>query len=157
MRHQLRKVCIALEPLDTGHNMPQHPILPRIRTGNAMSDAPIPSFQLSPSPSCLSYLSNTPLIMRMSSIARHSVHLVDIPFDSVAAPSEAKAEGQSPAVIPGPIDLSVAITKITSGQKVYTTSKLPPIIPIPHKRWAPTLSPDAPHDPHSYFPMHLYK
>ncbi|KAJ7703210.1 NUZM, NADH-ubiquinone oxidoreductase 21.3 kDa subunit [Mycena rosella] len=74
---------------------------------------------------------------------------------SVAAPSEDK-QGV-PADAPKPVDLSVAISSITQNQKVYTMTKLPPTLPTSRKRWVPQLAPDAPHDPHGYFPMLLYK
>ncbi|KAJ7647344.1 21 kDa subunit of NADH dehydrogenase [Roridomyces roridus] len=74
---------------------------------------------------------------------------------SVAAPSEDKKD--VPADAPQPVDLSVAISSITQKQKVYSLAKLPPTLPIPRKRWVPELAPNAPHDPHGYFPMLLYK
>lgn len=55
------------------------------------------------------------------------------------------------------LDLSEAIATITSQTQVYTASKLPPAVPIPHNRWVPQQSPNAPHDEHSYFPMVLYQ
>ncbi|KAJ7497287.1 NUZM, NADH-ubiquinone oxidoreductase 21.3 kDa subunit [Mycena latifolia] len=74
---------------------------------------------------------------------------------SVAAPTEDKQD--VPAEAPKPVDLSVAISSVTERQKVYTMAKLPPTLPTPRKRWVPQLAPDAPHDPHGYFPMLLYK
>ncbi|KAJ6593890.1 NUZM, NADH-ubiquinone oxidoreductase 21.3 kDa subunit [Mycena capillaripes] len=74
---------------------------------------------------------------------------------SVAAPTEDKKD--VPADAPQPVDLSVAISSITSAGKVYTTAKLPPTLPTSRKRWVPQLAPNAPHDPHGYFPMLLYK
>ncbi|KAJ6625666.1 21 kDa subunit of NADH dehydrogenase [Mycena sp. CBHHK59/15] len=74
---------------------------------------------------------------------------------SVAAPAADKKD--VPASAPKPVDLSVAIASITQKQKVYSTSNLPPTLPVPWKRWVPQLAPDAPHDPHGYFPMLLYK
>jgi hypothetical protein len=56
-----------------------------------------------------------------------------------------------------PIDLSEAVTAITQSAKVYTESRLPPSLPISHKSWVPQLSPAAPHEPHSYYPMSLYR
>ena len=56
-----------------------------------------------------------------------------------------------------PLELSAAIATITSKQKLYNESVPPPIITSAFKRWTPELAPDAPHDPDSYFPMHLYK
>lgn len=55
------------------------------------------------------------------------------------------------------LDLSRAIASITDTTKLYTESNLPPSLPTPHKRWVPRLSPPAPHEPHSYFPMSLYQ
>ncbi|KAJ7096332.1 NUZM, NADH-ubiquinone oxidoreductase 21.3 kDa subunit [Mycena epipterygia] len=74
---------------------------------------------------------------------------------SVAAPTEGKKG--VPADAPKPVDLSVAISSITQSRKVYTVANLPPTLPTPRKRWVPQLAPDAPHDPHGYFPMLLYK
>uniref|UniRef100_A0A0W0F5I8 Putative NUZM NADH-ubiquinone oxidoreductase n=1 Tax=Moniliophthora roreri TaxID=221103 RepID=A0A0W0F5I8_MONRR len=73
---------------------------------------------------------------------------------SVAAPQE---EGKGIAQRPEPVDLTQAISTITASTKVYTESQLPPSLPTPHKRWIPERSLDAPHDPHSYFPMTLWK
>ncbi|KAF8893369.1 NUZM, NADH-ubiquinone oxidoreductase 21.3 kDa subunit [Infundibulicybe gibba] len=74
---------------------------------------------------------------------------------AIPAPSEEKAG--VPAAPKKVLDLSEAIATINSAQKVYSESKLPPSLPIPHKRWVPELAPDAPHDKHSYFPMLLYR
>ncbi|KAJ7725831.1 NUZM, NADH-ubiquinone oxidoreductase 21.3 kDa subunit [Mycena maculata] len=77
---------------------------------------------------------------------------------SVAAPDEiAEVKKGVPADAPQPVDLSVAISSITQKQKVYSLAKLPPTLPTSRKRWVPQLAPDAPHDPHGYFPMVLYK
>ncbi|GLB37092.1 putative nadh-ubiquinone oxidoreductase [Lyophyllum shimeji] len=62
-----------------------------------------------------------------------------------------------PATAAAAVDLTEAISTITIANKVYTESKLPPSIPTHHKRWVPERAADAPHDPHSYFPMDLYK
>ncbi|KAJ6586914.1 NUZM, NADH-ubiquinone oxidoreductase 21.3 kDa subunit [Mycena vulgaris] len=74
---------------------------------------------------------------------------------SVAAPTEDKKD--VPADAPKLLDLSVAISSITQNQKVYSMAKLPPTLPTSRKRWVPQLAPNAPHDPHGYFPMLLYK
>ncbi|KAJ7462297.1 NUZM, NADH-ubiquinone oxidoreductase 21.3 kDa subunit [Mycena galericulata] len=76
---------------------------------------------------------------------------------SVAAPAPAEDKKGVPADAPQPVDLSVAISSITQKQKVYSLAKLPPTLPTSRKRWVPQLAPDAPHDPHGYFPMLLYK
>lgn len=78
---------------------------------------------------------------------------------SISAPPDSKGEDSSPVpVAPREVlELSAAISTITSAQKVYTESKLPPTPPTPFKRWVPELAPDAPHDPNAYFPMVLYK
>ncbi|KAJ7084378.1 NUZM, NADH-ubiquinone oxidoreductase 21.3 kDa subunit [Mycena belliarum] len=73
----------------------------------------------------------------------------------VAAPTEDKKD--VPADARKAVDLSVAISSITQSQKVYTMAKLPPTLPTSRKIWVPQLAPDAPHDPHGYFPMLLYK
>ncbi|KAG6917826.1 hypothetical protein DXG01_000886 [Tephrocybe rancida] len=74
---------------------------------------------------------------------------------TIAAPTEAKPDAL--ATTKAPLDLTEAIASITTAQKVYSESKLPPSLPVPHKRWIPKRAPDAPHDPHAYFPMHMYK
>ncbi|KAJ7218075.1 NUZM, NADH-ubiquinone oxidoreductase 21.3 kDa subunit [Mycena pura] len=74
---------------------------------------------------------------------------------SVAAPAEDRKG--VPAEARKPVDLSVAISSITQSHKVYTPANLPPTLPIARKPWVPQLAPDAPHDPHGYFPMLLYK
>ncbi|KAJ7680312.1 NUZM, NADH-ubiquinone oxidoreductase 21.3 kDa subunit [Mycena polygramma] len=78
---------------------------------------------------------------------------------SVAAPKEGSTEDKKdvPADAPQPVDLSVAISSITAAQKVYTPANLPPTLPTSRARWVPQLAPNAPHDPHGYFPMLLYK
>ncbi|KAG7098536.1 hypothetical protein E1B28_000472 [Marasmius oreades] len=78
---------------------------------------------------------------------------------AIAAPA-AKGEAKDVGAISAPrerMDLSAAIATITSSTKVYTESKLPPKLPTPYKRWVSERAPDAPHDPHAYFPMLLYK
>ncbi|KAF7428130.1 hypothetical protein PC9H_007349 [Pleurotus ostreatus] len=75
---------------------------------------------------------------------------------SVAAPA---AEGKETAVsaVPKEVpDLSAAIATVTSANKVYTESKLPPAIPTSYKRWIPKRAPDAPHDPSAFFPLKQY-
>src|SRR6266850_3821265 len=62
-----------------------------------------------------------------------------------------------PATPPQQLDLSKAIGAINAARKAYSTSSLPPTPPTPYKRWIPERAPDAPHDPHSYFPMILVK
>ncbi|KAF7361906.1 NUZM, NADH-ubiquinone oxidoreductase 21.3 kDa subunit [Mycena venus] len=74
---------------------------------------------------------------------------------AVAAPTAEKKD--VPADAPQPVDLSVAIQGITQSQKVYSVTSLPPTLPTSRKRWVPQLAENAPHDPHSYFPMLLYK
>ena len=74
----------------------------------------------------------------------------------VAAPVEGE-KADVPAPAKEPQDLSAAIATITSAKKIFTESNLPPTPPIPFKRWIPERAPDAPHDPHSYFPMILVK
>ncbi|KAL0574953.1 hypothetical protein V5O48_006998 [Marasmius crinis-equi] len=78
---------------------------------------------------------------------------------AVAAPAEGQGEGGAGAVAKPRevVDLSEAIATITSSAKVFSESKLPPSLPTPYKRWAPERAPDAPHAPHSYFPMLMYK
>lgn len=79
----------------------------------------------------------------------------------IPAPSESKEAEKSSAPVEAsksaPVDLTTAITEVTSANKVYSAAKLPPRLPSPFKRWHPELAPDAPHDPNAYFPMVLYK
>ncbi|PFH51474.1 hypothetical protein AMATHDRAFT_58838 [Amanita thiersii Skay4041] len=55
------------------------------------------------------------------------------------------------------LDLTRAISNLSEGARFYTESKLPPMLPIAYRRWMPQLSPPAPHDHFSYFPMLLYR
>jgi hypothetical protein len=55
------------------------------------------------------------------------------------------------------VDLTEAIATITGEQKTYSESKLPPVLPTSFNRWKAARAEDAPHDPHSYFPMLLVK
>ncbi|KAF8993670.1 NUZM, NADH-ubiquinone oxidoreductase 21.3 kDa subunit [Cyathus striatus] len=55
------------------------------------------------------------------------------------------------------VDLSEAIATITTSRKVYSESRLPPILPTSYKRWIPERAPDAPHTPYSYWPMLQYR
>lgn len=78
-----------------------------------------------------------------------------ISFSRIPAPTP---ENSDVPAAPQPIlDLSEAISTITSVQKVYSESRLPPSLPVPYKRWIPERAPDAPHDKHAYFPMLLYR
>ena len=99
--------------------------------------------------------------MRMSDLVEPSklASITETVLLSVSAPTEGKVEGQTavPAAPREELDLSAAITTITSVQKIYSQSKLPPTLSTPFKRWVPELASDAPHDPHAYFPMSLYK
>ena len=72
-------------------------------------------------------------------------------------PAPGQVESDVPAASQASLDLTGAIASITLSQKVYTESKLPPALPTPYKRWNPERAPDAPHDPHVYFPMDLYR
>ncbi|KAK7692634.1 hypothetical protein QCA50_004267 [Cerrena zonata] len=75
---------------------------------------------------------------------------------AVAAPVEGE-KADVLATAKEPQDLTAAIATITSAKKAFSESHLPPKPPIPFKRWIPERAPDAPHDPHSYFPMILVK
>lgn len=88
------------------------------------------------------------------------MHMFDC---SVSAPAEglmpqpASETPPVPAERHGPIDLTVAIQTIANARQAYSQSNLPPTPPISYKRWKPENAPDAPHDPHAYFPMSLVK
>ncbi|KAI0051897.1 21 kDa subunit of NADH dehydrogenase [Auriscalpium vulgare] len=73
---------------------------------------------------------------------------------SVAAPG---ADSTTVPAAAKTVDLTEAIATITSASKAYSERQLPPTPPTPFKRWVPERAEDAPHDPHAYFPMHLYK
>ena len=76
---------------------------------------------------------------------------------SISSPADATDKSSVPATEIKDIPLAEAIATVTGETQVYTAAKLPPALPTPFKRWVPTLSPDAPHDPHTYFPMSLYR
>ncbi|EJD03298.1 NADH dehydrogenase [Fomitiporia mediterranea MF3/22] len=82
---------------------------------------------------------------------------VDAPTEGQQQPATS-AEGASvPATRAPAVDLTAAIATITDARKAYSESRLPPTPPIAHRRWRPQDAPDAPHDPHAYFPMSLVK
>jgi len=85
-----------------------------------------------------------------------STYLLQTPEQSSV---EAPADGSNavPAEKAPIVDLTAAIATITSAKKAYSESKLPPAPPSSFKRWRPERAPDAPHDPHAYFPMTLVK
>lgn len=82
-------------------------------------------------------------------------------FPSVTAPAEGQQAADAKPSVPvkqsTALELTAAIAAITSSKKVYSESKLPPTLPTSYKRWKPEWAPDAPHDPHAYFPMKLVK
>ncbi|KAF8738062.1 hypothetical protein AX14_012038 [Amanita brunnescens Koide BX004] len=80
-----------------------------------------------------------------------------MPVMSAPAVQAPGSEGSVSSALSPPLDLSRAIASVADTAKLYTESKLPPSLPTPHKRWVPRLSPPAPHEPHSYFPMSLYQ
>ncbi len=55
------------------------------------------------------------------------------------------------------VDLTEAIATVVGEQKTFTETRLPPRFPTSFKRWKAERVEDAPHDPHSYFPMLLVK
>jgi hypothetical protein len=84
-------------------------------------------------------------------------HLERICFCSVAAPPEDKSKASTPTTTDQPVELSTAIEMVVSAGKIFSEDNLPPALPTPFKKWVPQRAPDAPHAPHSYFPMSLYK
>ncbi|KAF8629661.1 hypothetical protein AX17_005600 [Amanita inopinata Kibby_2008] len=75
-----------------------------------------------------------------------------------AIPSPTEQDSIStPLVLKEAPELTEAIASMTQKTKVYTMSTLPPTLPITHGRWIPQLASAAPHEPHSYFPMSLYR
>ena len=78
---------------------------------------------------------------------------------SVAAPTtEGESDKKEVVPAPEPVDLTAAISTITQeAGKVFSESKLPPNFPTSFKRWKAEVVENAPHDPHSYFPMLLVK
>ena len=86
------------------------------------------------------------------------VHTYLLGVSSVAAPVAEGEEGaKEVATAPAPVDLTAAISTIAQEGKVFSESKLPPSYPTSFKRWKVEQAEDAPHDPHSYFPMLLVK
>ena len=82
------------------------------------------------------------------------------PLSRLAAPpAEGEHEHQDvPApVAREPVDLPTAIATVAQAQKTFSESRLPPSYPTSHGRWRAVPAEDAPHDPHSYFPMLLVK
>ncbi|KAI0066111.1 21 kDa subunit of NADH dehydrogenase [Artomyces pyxidatus] len=73
---------------------------------------------------------------------------------AVAAPD---ASSSSVPATAQSLDLTEAISTITTARKAFSERQLPPAPPTPFKRWVPQRAEDAPHDPHSYFPMVLVK
>ncbi|KAI0812728.1 21 kDa subunit of NADH dehydrogenase [Irpex lacteus] len=75
-----------------------------------------------------------------------------------APPAEGEGEKKDVAVpeIPS-VDLTEAIATVVGEQKTFTETRLPPRFPTSFKRWKAERVEDAPHDPHSYFPMLLVK
>ena len=85
--------------------------------------------------------------------------MTDFITNSVAAPPSEDSDKSSvpTAQTEGIPELTAAIATVTSNEALYSESRLPPSFPTPHKRWIPEAAPDAPHDPHSYFPMSLVR
>lgn len=82
------------------------------------------------------------------------------PLSSLAAPP---AEGEhehkevpAPAARE-PVDLPTAIATVSLAQQTFSASRLPPSYPTSYGRWRAVPAEDAPHDPHSYFPMSMTK
>lgn len=85
-------------------------------------------------------------------------NMFDITSRSVAAPNvENKDRSIAPATSVQIPELTVAIATTHSERPLYTENNLPPSLPTPFKKWKPQAAPDAPHDPHAYFPMILVK
>ncbi|KAI0088024.1 21 kDa subunit of NADH dehydrogenase [Irpex rosettiformis] len=78
---------------------------------------------------------------------------------AVAAPAvEGEGEHKDVAVQERTaVDLAEAIATVAGEQKSYSETRLPPSFPTSFKRWKVERAEDAPHDPHSYFPMLLVK
>jgi hypothetical protein len=74
-------------------------------------------------------------------------------FSAVAAPAEGDAASSVPTVATAK-DLTAVLESVRAK---FTSDGLPPTLPTSFKRWKPQDAPDAPHDPHSYFPMILVK
>ncbi|EIW83025.1 21 kDa subunit of NADH dehydrogenase [Coniophora puteana RWD-64-598 SS2] len=89
-------------------------------------------------------------------IQHHQAKAVPAPSEETKKDADASAEG-TPAKAAEIPDLPTAIATVTSAATVYDVSRLPPKVTSPFKRWRPERAPDAPHDPHAYFPMLLYK
>ncbi|KAG8781933.1 hypothetical protein FRC15_007835 [Serendipita sp. 397] len=81
---------------------------------------------------------------------------------SISAPN-ASAEGVTGASVPTEASttkavatLSELLKEINTSQSAFSESNLPPT-PAGVKKWDPARDEDAPHDPHAYWPMKLYK
>ena len=74
-------------------------------------------------------------------------------------PSSEPAEGStSVAAGSSPMELTQALKTVTAaGKSAYADVSNIPTPFSGHKRWVPEVAEDAPHDPHSYFPMLLVK
>jgi hypothetical protein len=94
----------------------------------------------------------------------HLFSLLLCTSSQVAAPAVAEAgkdakEGKTPAASVPAVTEATELTSVlaTVSTKFTGVNGLPPALPTPYKRWRPELAPDAPHDPHAYFPMILVK
>lgn len=137
----------------------QPPTPHRTHTGNATFDGRIPNCRWSHKRS-----SQHICCRRQSSLSESSsISLFHGAFsltgDGYVGRVEAPAGEESavPVQKAPAVDLTAAIATITSAKKAYSESKLPPTPPSSFKRWRPERAPDAPHDPHAYFPMLLVK
>lgn len=72
---------------------------------------------------------------------------------ALAAPA---AEGEVASSVPV-VATSRELSSVLGRVNVQFTDGLPPALPTSFKRWKPEAAPDAPHDPHSYFPMALIR
>ncbi|KZT26837.1 21 kDa subunit of NADH dehydrogenase [Neolentinus lepideus HHB14362 ss-1] len=75
-----------------------------------------------------------------------------------APPGSNEGENASvPATSSQSLDLTSTIATIVTARKAFSETKLPPVLPVAHKKWRPERTEDAPHDPNAYFPMILVK
>jgi hypothetical protein len=139
----------------------QHLTLLRIHTGSVTSDESILNFLWSLSrtfPRSFYNLRKTKRTSASTYSVQAQYSTCSCSCSSTPTPAGDTGPGQSSVLaIAKPLDLAAAVISVTSRRKVYSVSKLPPVIPIPFKRWRATLAEEAPHDHNAYFPMLLYK
>jgi len=74
----------------------------------------------------------------------------------IGAPQPPSASGETAVATSGDVpELTSAIATVMASRPSFSPMSLPPK-PHSSSKWKPRLSPEAPHDPQAYWPMHLY-